>query len=113
MTMSVIFCRLYRKVFLKNEIHCIVQNIYNNIDIFSTFSFSNITLLLFQFRDYCLMRLLFFTYNLLDCTYFFERSIEDTKVSVSIKRNYAKQCILSEIFISEILKRFSAIHSRL
>ena len=39
--------------------------------------------------------------------------VEDSKVSVSIKRTYAKQCTLSEIFVSEILNRFSAIYSGL
>jgi len=33
----------------------------------------------------------------------------DTKVSVSIKKTYAKKCTLSEIFLSEISKSFSAL----
>jgi len=33
--------------------------------------------------------------------------VEDTKVSVSIKKTNAKKCTLSEIFLSEILKPFS------
>ena len=32
--------------------------------------------------------------------------IEDAKVSVSIKKTNANKCTLSEIFLSEILKRF-------
>jgi len=34
--------------------------------------------------------------------------VEDTKVSVSIKKTNANKCTLSEIFLSEILKSFSA-----
>jgi len=37
--------------------------------------------------------------------------IEDAKISVSIKKTYAKKCTLSEIFLSEILKRFSTFYS--
>jgi len=37
--------------------------------------------------------------------------VEDTKVSVSIERTNAKQCTLSEIFVSEILNRFQPIIS--
>jgi len=34
--------------------------------------------------------------------------VGDTKVSVSIKKTNAKKCTLSEIFLTEILKSFSA-----
>ena len=34
--------------------------------------------------------------------------VGDTKVSVSIKKTNAKKCTISEIFLSEILKSFSA-----
>ena len=34
--------------------------------------------------------------------------VGDTKVSVSIKKTNANKCTLSEIFLSEILKSFSA-----
>jgi len=37
--------------------------------------------------------------------------IENTKVSVSIKKTNANKCTLSEIFLSEILKRFSTFYS--
>jgi len=37
--------------------------------------------------------------------------IEDAKVSVSIKKTNANKCTLSEIFLSEILKRFSTFYS--
>jgi len=37
--------------------------------------------------------------------------IEDAKVSVSIKKSNANKCTLSEIFLSEILKRFSTFYS--
>jgi len=37
--------------------------------------------------------------------------IEDAKVSVSIKTTNANKCTLSEIFLSEILKRFSTFYS--
>ena len=34
-------------------------------------------------------------------------NVENTKVSVSIKKTYANKCTLSEIFLTEILKSFS------
>ena len=34
--------------------------------------------------------------------------VGDTKISVSIKTTYANKCKLSEIFLTEILKSFSA-----
>ena len=34
--------------------------------------------------------------------------IGDTKISVSIKKTNANKCTLSEIFLTEILKSFSA-----
>ena len=34
--------------------------------------------------------------------------VGDTKVSVSIKKTNANKCTISEIFLSEILKSFSA-----
>ena len=37
--------------------------------------------------------------------------VEGPKVSVSIKRTYANKCTLSEIFLSEILKRFSTFYT--
>ena len=37
--------------------------------------------------------------------------IEDAKVSVSIKKTYADKCTISEIFISEIFKRFTTFYS--
>ena len=37
--------------------------------------------------------------------------VGDAKISVSIKNTYAKKCTLSEIFLSEILKRFSTFYS--
>jgi len=33
--------------------------------------------------------------------------VGNTKVSVSIKKTYANECTLSEIFLTEILKSFS------
>ena len=36
---------------------------------------------------------------------------EDAKVSVSIKKTNANKCTLSQIFLSEILKRFSTSYS--
>ena len=38
-------------------------------------------------------------------------NIEDAKVSVSIKKSNANKCTLSEVFLSEILKRFSTFYS--
>jgi len=37
--------------------------------------------------------------------------VEDTKVSVSIKKTNANKCTLSEIFLSEAFKHFSAFYS--
>ena len=37
--------------------------------------------------------------------------IKDAKVSVSIKKTNANKCTLGEIFLSEILKRFSTFYS--
>ena len=34
--------------------------------------------------------------------------VADTKISVSIKKTNANKCTLSEIFLTEILKSFSA-----
>ena len=34
--------------------------------------------------------------------------VGDTKISVSFKKTNANKCILSEIFLTEILKSFSA-----
>jgi len=34
--------------------------------------------------------------------------VEDTKISVSIKKTNANKCTISEIFLTEILKSFSA-----
>jgi len=37
--------------------------------------------------------------------------VEDTKVNESIKKTNANKCTLSEIFLCEILKRFSTFYS--
>jgi len=37
--------------------------------------------------------------------------VGDTKISVSIKKSYANKCTLRKIFLTEILKSFSAFNS--